>query len=58
MRSLGQTWKVLPRTQKAVYEQKALAKTRKYDNFFRTASLQLLFEAEDKKEKKYMMKRM
>ena len=57
MRSLGQTWKVLPRTQKAVYERKALAEARKYDNFFRTASLQLLFEAEDKKEKKYMMKR-
>lgn len=57
MRSLGQTWKVLPAAKKAVYERKALVEAKKYDNFFRTAPLQLLFEAEDRKEKKYMMKR-
>ena len=57
MKSLGQAWSILPAGRKTVYQQKALVETKKYDNFFRTASLQLLFEAEDKKEKKYMMKK-
>jgi len=57
MRSLGATWKLLPAGKKAVYQQKALVQTKKYDNFFRTASLQVLFETENKKEKKYVMKR-
>lgn len=57
MKSLGQTWKTLPAGKKAVYERKALLESRKYDNFFKSASLQLLYEAEDKKEKKYLLKR-
>jgi len=57
MRSLGQSWKNLPAGRKAVYERKALVEAKKYDNFFKNASLQLLFEAEDRKEKKYLLKR-
>ena len=57
MRSLGESWRCLPAARKAVYERKALAEAQQYEQFFKTASLSLLFEAEDRKEKKYMMKR-
>ena len=57
MRSVAESWKSLPAARKAVYERKALAEAQQYDNFFKTASLHLLFETEDKKEKKHLKKR-
>lgn len=57
MRILGEDWKTLPEPRKAVYKQRAVVEATKYENFFKTAPLDLLFEAEDKKEKKFMMKK-
>ena len=57
LKTLSESWQKLSTHQKTVYTRKATERVQEHDNFFKSAPLTLLYELEDKKEKRLAMKK-
>ena len=58
LRKAGESWNLLPESERSVYVKKHDARKATYERFFAKTPLDIVFQVEEKKEKRYLLKKL